>query len=239
MDSTSISSGSSKAVVGVALAVAFGAGIYSYGVRSGHDAQVAQVAAIAAPAPTAPPAAEPALAPPGTTEGSSGQMAAAAPSPVPAAATAATPAPSSDTAPDQPKVAHHGKRSSAASSDAASNLVASTGKTATASPQASDGNPGNAAPAPAEATPPPTASNDTPAPAADGASDTKLTTDVKTQIAAAAPSATVNVTASNGAVALSGSVPSQDALSQAKLAAQSVDGVKTVDTSGLLVSNNP
>jgi osmotically-inducible protein OsmY len=48
----------------------------------------------------------------------------------------------------------------------------------------------------------------------------------------------VNVTTTNGAVALAGSVPNQDALTQAKQAAQSVDGVKTVDTSGLLVSNN-
>jgi osmotically-inducible protein OsmY len=47
------------------------------------------------------------------------------------------------------------------------------------------------------------------------------------------------VTTTNGAVALAGSVPNQDALNQAKQAAQSVDGVKTVDTSALLVSNNP
>jgi hyperosmotically inducible periplasmic protein len=78
----------------------------------------------------------------------------------------------------------------------------------------------------------------TDAPAAPVEADSKISSDVKTQIAAAAPNSNVNVTTTNGAVALAGSVPSQDALNQAKLAAQSVDGVKTVDTSALLVSNN-
>jgi osmotically-inducible protein OsmY len=45
------------------------------------------------------------------------------------------------------------------------------------------------------------------------------------------------VTTTNGAVALAGSVPSQDAVDQAKQAALKVDGVKTVDTSGLYVAN--
>ncbi len=73
--------------------------------------------------------------------------------------------------------------------------------------------------------------------AAPAETDSKISNDVKTQIAAAAPNSNVNVTTTNGAVALAGSVPNQDALNQAKQAAQSVDGVKTVDTSGLLVSN--
>jgi osmotically-inducible protein OsmY len=60
---------------------------------------------------------------------------------------------------------------------------------------------------------------------------------VKTVIATAAPNSNVNVTTTNGTVALAGSVPSQAAVDQAKQAAMQVPGVKTVDTSGLLVSN--
>jgi osmotically-inducible protein OsmY len=45
------------------------------------------------------------------------------------------------------------------------------------------------------------------------------------------------VTTTDGTVALTGSVPTQDAANQAKQAALSVPGVKTVDTSGLLVNN--
>ena len=40
-----------------------------------------------------------------------------------------------------------------------------------------------------------------------------------------------------GVVALAGSVPSEDAVDQARQAAQRVAGVKQVDASGLTVSN--
>jgi hyperosmotically inducible periplasmic protein len=60
---------------------------------------------------------------------------------------------------------------------------------------------------------------------------------VKSQIATAAPNSNVNVTTTDGTVALTGSVPNQDAVNQAKQVALSVPGVKTVDTSGLLVNN--
>ncbi|MGC1459613.1 MAG: BON domain-containing protein [Steroidobacteraceae bacterium] len=70
-----------------------------------------------------------------------------------------------------------------------------------------------------------------------GASDSRISADVKSQIASATPNSTVNVTTTDGTVALTGSVPSQDAVDQAKQAALRVPGVKTVDTSGLLVNN--
>jgi osmotically-inducible protein OsmY len=47
----------------------------------------------------------------------------------------------------------------------------------------------------------------------------------------------VDVTTANGVVALTGSVPSQDAVEQARQAARLVAGVKQVDTSALNVSN--
>ena len=68
------------------------------------------------------------------------------------------------------------------------------------------------------------------------ASDSQITADVKSQIATAAPNSNVEVTTTNGVVALAGSASSQDAVEQAKQAAQRVAGVKHVDASGLTVS---
>jgi hyperosmotically inducible protein len=60
---------------------------------------------------------------------------------------------------------------------------------------------------------------------------------VKSQIATATPNSNVEVTTTNGAVALAGSLPNQDAVDQARQAAQRVAGVKHVDASGLTISN--
>jgi osmotically-inducible protein OsmY len=60
---------------------------------------------------------------------------------------------------------------------------------------------------------------------------------MKSEIAAAAPNNAVDVTTSNGVVALAGSVSSQDAVDQSRQAAQRVAGVKHVDASALTVSN--
>jgi hyperosmotically inducible protein len=69
------------------------------------------------------------------------------------------------------------------------------------------------------------------------AADSQITASVKSEIATAAPNSNVNVTTTDGVVALAGSVSSQDAADQAKQAAQRVAGVKHVDASGLMVSN--
>jgi osmotically-inducible protein OsmY len=45
------------------------------------------------------------------------------------------------------------------------------------------------------------------------------------------------VTTTNGVVSLVGAVPSQEAIAQAGQAAQRIAGVKSVDTTGLFVSN--
>jgi hyperosmotically inducible periplasmic protein len=68
-------------------------------------------------------------------------------------------------------------------------------------------------------------------------SDSQITANVKSEIATAAPNSNVNVTTTNGVVALAGSVPSQAAGDQARQAAQRVAGVKHVDASGLVISN--
>jgi hyperosmotically inducible protein len=69
------------------------------------------------------------------------------------------------------------------------------------------------------------------------ASDSQITAHVKSEIATAAPNSTVEVTTTNGVVALAGSVPSKDAIVQAQEAAQRVAGVKYVDSSALVISN--
>jgi hyperosmotically inducible periplasmic protein len=69
------------------------------------------------------------------------------------------------------------------------------------------------------------------------AADSQITDSVKSEIAAAAPNSAVDVTTTNGVVALAGSVSNQDAVDQARQAAQRVPGVKHVDASALTVSN--
>jgi len=67
------------------------------------------------------------------------------------------------------------------------------------------------------------------------AADQQITVDVKSQIATAAPDSNVDVTTTNGVVALAGTVPSQIAAFQARQAALRVAGVKDVDASALQV----
>jgi hyperosmotically inducible periplasmic protein len=81
------------------------------------------------------------------------------------------------------------------------------------------------------------AANGTGSGMAPAAVDSQITAEVKSEIAAAAPNSAVDVTTSNGVVALAGSVSSQDAADQASQAAQRVAGVKHVDASALMVSN--
>jgi hyperosmotically inducible protein len=69
------------------------------------------------------------------------------------------------------------------------------------------------------------------------ASDSQITAYVKSEIATAAPNSSVDVTTTDGFVALSGSAPSQEAIDQARRAAQRVPGVKQVDASGLMIIN--
>jgi hypothetical protein len=254
----STSTASSKIVIAVALAAVFGTAVYIFGVHNSHQAQVAQNAAAAPvappPAPAPPPPDPVAQAGADPTVAAEGQV---TPPSVAAATPSATPSnastTASDTATPAPKKSdRHAKRSSDSVSDT-SNSTASTAvasNTATPPPPAAAPLPAAPAAAPATDSPPvasteaaPAATPATPdaaAPAAGangGDSDNRITTDVKTQVAAAAPNSNVNVTTTNGVVALAGSVPSQDAANQAKQAAMRVEGVKTVDTSGLLVNN--
>ena len=256
----STSTASSKIVVAAALAAVFGTAIYIFGVHSSHQAQVAQntpAAPIAPPAGPAPPPPDPvAQAGADPTVAAEGQV---TPPPVAATTPSATQSDASTTASDTatpaPKKSdRHAKRSRDSGGD-------TNNSTAVASTTAPPAPPAAAAPAPATPAAPAAPATDTPpvastetapataatpdaappanpaASASGGDADNRITTDVKTQVAAAAPNSNVNVTTTNGVVALAGSVPSQDAANQAKQAAMRVEGVKTVDTSGLLVNN--
>lgn len=91
--------------------------------------------------------------------------------------------------------------------------------------------------APADATAQQQAAPQQPADTASAPTDSQISDSVKSEIASAEPGSKVVVTTSNGAVSLVGSVPNQDAIVQASQAAQRIAGVKSVDSTGLFVSN--
>jgi hypothetical protein len=67
--------------------------------------------------------------------------------------------------------------------------------------------------------------------------DSQITADVKSEIAAVAPAGTIDVTTKDGVVELTGSVPSEEVIDRARLAARNVADVRDVDVSALTVSN--
>lgn len=70
-------------------------------------------------------------------------------------------------------------------------------------------------------------------------SDSWITTKVKSEILANSVSKAfkVSVKTKNGAVSLTGKLPSQDAIDLVKLTAEKVKGVKSVDVSGLVIAS--
>jgi hyperosmotically inducible periplasmic protein len=250
----------SKIVVGIGLAVVFGIGVSVFAVRAKQESQLARNApapALAAPtdqnasgatAPnqsaasqtptdqTATPSSAPPAVPP-----------AVAPTPVASAApttsnvmkdNAATPA-SDASKPTKSKASDRADRHVAKtrnSSEPPATRVASAANSntspsdagATANTQQGPAQTGEEAATSAG----PAATSSEPA-----ASDSQITAYVKSEIATAAPNSNVKVTTTNGIVALAGSVVSQDAVDQARQAAQRVAGVRQVDASALTVSN--
>jgi hyperosmotically inducible protein len=71
------------------------------------------------------------------------------------------------------------------------------------------------------------------------ASDNRITTAVKSEIAAdgSGEDAKVGVTTTNGVVALTGTLASQEAIDHLKGVAEKVQDVKSVDTSELKIAN--
>lgn len=67
--------------------------------------------------------------------------------------------------------------------------------------------------------------------------DSQITADVKAEIAAVAPAGTIEVSTTDGVVALTGSVHSHEEAEQVRMAAHNVPAVRSVDVSALMVGN--
>jgi hypothetical protein len=240
----------SKLVVGIGLAAVLGIGVSIFVVRAKHEGEVAKNAppvttplgpAAAQPAsePAAPPDQNAAPQTPTTDPSATGALASTPIAPV---------APAVSTATDDSKSVKKA-RTHKSDSDSSTRVASAA--------SSSDRLKSDPAPAPAIVPAPAPSSNDTTSSATTGAtaqtqetastastansnepaaSDSQITTDVKSQIATAAPNGNVDVTTNDGVVSLAGSVPSQDNVDQAKQAAQRVAGVKRVDASALMVS---
>jgi hyperosmotically inducible protein len=244
-----------KIVVGIGLAVVFGVGVSVFAVRAKEASDLARNApapALAAPADqnatdTAAPAQSPAV--PSSTD-QTAPASGATPS-VPAAAPPPD-AHSGQTSDDYSPAAKWDREDRNAaktrnSADYARSRVGSVAHSKSSPLQASaasasDTASSSAAGATAEAQPSPAAQEtamtaDGPASSSAPVADGQITASVKSEVATAAPISDLNVTTTDGVVALAGSVPSEDAVDQAKQAALRVAGVKRVDASGLTVSD--
>jgi hyperosmotically inducible periplasmic protein len=76
-----------------------------------------------------------------------------------------------------------------------------------------------------------------PAGVASSDNDSQITAEVKTQIAAVAPTSTIDVATTDGVVELSGSVPTHEEINKVLMAARSVEHVRSVDASAVVVNN--
>jgi osmotically-inducible protein OsmY len=241
-----------KIVVGIGLAVVFGVGVSVFAVRAKHENELAR--SVPAPALAAPSdqnatdASAPTANAAPQTPSDQVAPAASAPSAAPSQAPAAVP--------QTPPTTSNSSKDGGERHLARTHNGASTSGTRVASAESVPNSP---APVPsssdATSSAPTDASADSQSAAAQAgqegasgagpvaasseavASDSQITAAVKFELASAAPSSNVDVTTTNGVVALAGSVPSQDNVEQARQAAQRVAGVKHVDASALVVSN--
>jgi|HubBroStandDraft_4_1064222.scaffolds.fasta_scaffold236694_1 hyperosmotically inducible protein len=247
-----------KVVVGIGLAVVFGVGVSVFTVRAKHESELARNApALAAPSDQSDQNGTGAAVPNAAAQTPTDQTAPTPPAPtvtVPPPAPSAAPATAAPASP--PTTSNSTKdgtdrhvartRNSSGSSSIRVASAASASNSVTPAPTSSDMTASVPAGAPADATQAAAQTGQETAtgagPAATSsepvASDSQITTAVKSEIASATPGSTVDVTTTNGLVVLAGSVPSQDNVDEARQAAQRVPGVKHVDASGLTVSNH-
>jgi hyperosmotically inducible protein len=240
---------SRKIIVASGMAVVVGTGLVIFALRVHSGTSVAQT-----PHPPAPVAQTPAAAPaaaaqipavPGAVAQVPDAPAAVAPSDSVGAKSADTATPSAV----EPKLARSRHLAKASTSAAATNgTVTPTGSAADTREKPAAETVANSAGGVKSAdeltTPPATGSS----PADDqkvgtsagvAASDSQITTDVKSEIAGDRLSKDVNigVTTTQGIVALTGSLASQDAIDHFKDVAGKVPGVKSVDTSALVLAS--
>jgi hyperosmotically inducible periplasmic protein len=206
-----------KIVVGIGLAVVFGVGVSVFAVRAKQESDLARTAP--APAQAAP--TDQNAADQNATDATAPAQSPAAQTPSDQTATAPGAQPSAPPA-AAPQNAHSGQISdefSPAKWDRAASVAKASNSAGSARTRVAS------------------AAETQQSPAEPVASDTQITDTVKSEVATAAPISDLNVTTINGVVALAGSVPSEDAVDQARQAALRVAGVKQVDASGLTVSD--
>lgn len=252
------SNSTSKLVVGIGLAAVFGVGVSVFAVRAKHESELARDTsppALVAPSDqNATDATAPAPNAAAQTPIDQTAPMPSAPAPVPSAApSVVTPTPVAPTPPTSGNAVKDGTdrhvartRSSSSSpgtrvaSAASSNTSAANGSTSnsvTPAPSSSDMTPSTPAGASPDAQQESAQAGQEAASGAGPAADSQITAAVKSEIASVTPGSDVDVTTTNGVVALAGSVPSQDNADAARQAAQRIPGVKHVDASGLTVSN--
>ena len=200
-----------KVVVGVALAAIYAAGLGVLAVRSAHQKAVAQQA------PAAP-----------TTQVASDSAPPPAVDPAPAATTSVPEQPAA------PPVAAAPPPPVASRAPAPKAQVAKTAVESVSPPTVNVSADSSTAREPASSGEAPATAQTAAVPSG---SDNQITAEVKSQVAAAVPAATVDVTTRDGVVELKGSVPSQEDLDKARVVARNVPEVRDVDVSALMVNN--
>jgi hyperosmotically inducible periplasmic protein len=251
------SQSTSRIVIGLGMAVVVGVGASIFAVRAKNESVA--VHKPIAPAPIAQPApdqlaANQLAANQTSSESAAADQSAATPAAPPSVAqNPATPAPSNggksgakgnssamtdpiNTAADKPKTSDKRAAKSRVSDEPSNTRVAS----ANAPPPVISGESANLQTAAnaQEADPQQAMTNATPSASTEPVtSDNQITTQVKSQIAAAGTHSDLDVKTTDGVVAIAGSAPSQDAVDQVKQAAERVAGVKHVDTSTLTVAS--
>jgi hypothetical protein len=212
-----------KIVVGVGLVAVYAVGLTVLTLRGKHEVIPATPAAVSAPADAMAPTVDPSVA-----EASVPSLAEAPSPPLSETPAAVAQAPAVKEAVPAPVAPAPRTRTEVpAQAEVAATTAPSPANDETASA-------GNVTRDSATEPAPMAASN---APAATPVKDSQITADVKSKVEAVAPGVAIDVTTKDGVVELAGSVPSQDALEKARLAASNVRDVRGVDVSALTISN--
>jgi osmotically-inducible protein OsmY len=221
-----------KIVVGVGLAAVYASGLAYFILRGAHDNVIAQ----SAPTVSTPQIAADAVSPTGIAPASADLSTSAVEQPA-AMVAAAAPVVAAAQKAQEPAATRGGSDVRSRSKEQALASVktappAETTELAKASPTNEGasvvGEPANAAG---------DSSSSTQATSTPSGNDSQITADVKSEIAAVAPAGAIDVTTRDGVVELSGSVPSEEVINKALLAARNVADVRDVDVSALTISN--
>jgi hyperosmotically inducible periplasmic protein len=207
-----------KIVVGVGLAAIYAAGFAYFALHGAQDNVIAPSASTASSAQVATPAVPPTDIVPSAdlpTNVVEQPVAAAAPESLASAATVAS---------AKPRVEFDAR---SRNKEQALGTLATAQPAETAEPQKSNSSSEGSSEVVQASAPP----------SAPSGNDSQITADVKSKIAEVAPAVAIDVTTKDGVVELTGSVPSEEVIDKARLAARNVADVRDVDVSALTISN--